>query len=146
MYGGVEFVTGSLFGFGGRKVGQCRIGEYGRSGPFVGAAHQVQHHSPSPDCADAELQVKSSDFVEWSFALATMCRSEFFPHGAYNRLRCRKGSPTETWDMAAAEISAWLRSEVASGGLRLPTEGECLAVERDRERQTATSAAAASST
>ena len=94
----------------------------------------------------AELQVKSPDFVEWSFALATMCRSEFFPDGAFNRLRCRKGSPTETWDMAAAEISAWLRSEVASGGLRLPTEGECLAVERDRERQTAISAAAASST
>ena len=117
-------------------MGQCRIGEYGRSGPFVGAAHQVQHYSPSPDCADAELQVKSSDLVEFSFALATMCRSEFFPHGAYNRLRCRKGSPTETWDMAAAEISAWLRSE----------GGECLAVERERERQTATSAAAASST
>ena len=78
----------------------------------------------------AELQVKSPDFVEWSFALATMCRSEFFPDGAFNRL------PTETWDMAAAEISAWLRSE----------GGECLAVERERERQTATSAAAASST
>ena len=89
----------------------------------------------------AELQVKSPDFVEWSFALATMCRSEFFPDGAFNRLRCRKGSPTETWDMAAAEISAWLRSEVASGGLRLPTEGECLAVER-----AAASTAAASST
>ena len=121
-------------------MGQCRIGEYGPSCSFVGAAHQVQHYSPGPDCADAELQVKSSDFVEWSFALATMCRSEFFPDGAFNRLRCRKGSPTETWDMAAAEISAWLRSEVASGGLRLPTEGECLAVERDRERPRATSA------
>ena len=127
-------------------MGQCRIGEYVPSGPFVGAAHQVKHHSPSPDFADAELQVKSPDSVEWSFALATMCRSEFFPDGAFNRLRCRKGSPTETWDIAAAEISAWLRSEVASGGLRLPSEGECLAVELERERETATSAAAASST
>ena len=105
---------------------------------------QVQHHSPSPDCADAELQVKSSHLGEFSFALATMCRSEFFPDRG--RSRYCKGSPLLTWDMAASGISAWLRSEVASGGLRLPTEGECLAVERDRERQTAISAAAASST
>ena len=62
-------------------------------------------------------------------AFATMCRSECFPVGAHNRLRSRRGSPLELWNMLAAEIPKWLKDEVSAGMLRLPTEAECLSMQ-----------------
>ena len=46
------------------------------------------------------------------FAMATMCRSEFFPSGTYNRLRSRRGAPLELWVLLATEFTAWVKEEV----------------------------------
>ena len=127
LFGRHRFRDAVVWGRSG--FGRCGCWR-GSSGPFVGAAHQVHHN---PECAEgSELEIEMAG-ASWRFAVSTMNRSEYFPEGAFNRLRCRKGSPTETWDMFSRVLHAWLPDEITSGSLRLPTEAECLLVQRERQ-------------
>ena len=59
-----------------------------------------------------------------------MLRSEFFPAGAFNRLRIRIGSPSALWHGLSQVHAKWLREEVETHRLRLPSHAEILYYKR----------------
>ena len=76
-------------------------------GNLTGPIHQVEH-LPALE-HDASLLEDGSS----SWAVSTMLRSEYFPHGRFNRLRSRIGSPTALWETLAEVHARWVREEVA---------------------------------
>jgi serine/threonine protein kinase len=96
-------------------------------GCVCGPAHQV-HHRPECDppgsdgCTHSLLQFDLGTPPDGrpraqthSFALATMFRSALFPNGMFNRLKNRRGSPLELWDLYARTVRRARVTKQAAG-------------------------------
>ena len=96
-------------------------------GNLCGPAHQVCHEDPPRRLKDY-VQVKVSEEM-LLFSPTTMLRTTLFRHGAFARLRIRKGDPAVVRDAINDVMVAWLRT----ASLRLPSHAEYLAVRRARQ-------------
>ena len=61
----------------------------------------------------------------------TMVRSAFFPHGQFARSRLNRATPIPLWEALNVAHARWLRDEVLTERLRLPTLAEMELVEAE---------------
>ena len=98
-------------------------------GNLCGPAHQVCHADPPRKAKDyAQVKVGEETLL---FSATAMLRTTLFRHGAFARLRIRKGDPADVWDAINEVMVNWLRT----AELRLPTYAEYVAVRSARQEK-----------